>query len=103
MRKLTLQGLIFPAVVVGLITRTVQAGTLDAYFIGGGPVTLTGGGVIGNGGDFWNGIKTVGTSGWNIALSDTSSQSTGVSLSYSGAGGDGGPCFSPPGDGDATC
>jgi hypothetical protein len=77
------------------MTGTAGAGMIDASFIGGGSVTVTGAGVVGSSGDYWNSITTVGTSGSNIALSNTSGQSTGVALSYSGAGGDGGPFYSP--------
>jgi hypothetical protein len=95
MQKTAVRGLCFLFAVISSMTGTAGAGMIDVYFIGGGPVTVTGAGVVGNSGDYWNGVTTQGTSGSNIVLSNTSNQSTGVSLSYSGAGGDGGPFFSP--------
>jgi hypothetical protein len=81
--------------VMGSMTGAASGGMIDVYFVGGGPVTVTGAGVVGDTGDYWNGVATQGSSGSNIALTNTSDQSTGVSLSYTGAGGDGGPFYSP--------
>jgi PEP-CTERM motif len=95
--KTTIRGLSFLIAMLGSMMGSAGAGTVDVYFIGGSPVTVTGAGVVGQSGDQWNGITTHSnsTSGSNISLDNTSGQSSGVLLSYAGAGGDGGPFYSP--------
>lgn len=80
---------------LGATVVSAKAGIVDAYFIGGSSVTVTGAGVVGNSGDQWNAITTSSTSASNLPLHDTIGTSTGITLSYSGAGPDGGPFFSP--------
>ena len=95
MQKTTTYSLCFLLAVIGSMTGTAGAVMIDVSFIGGGPVTVTGAGVVGSGGDYWNGVTTLGTSGSNIALSNTSDQPTGLPAELFGAGGDGGPFYSP--------